>query len=288
MLKELNTVVNYIESHLGDTLTVKQLAAEANMSEFQLHQVFYYLAGMTLTEYIKRRRLSEANLALLAGQKVTDVAYDFGYDSVDGFSRAFKRWTGFLPSDVTKSGLTKVLPVLNFSIQVNGGQPMTYQIKELPAFNLVGAAKSVPMQFEGVNEEIVKLAQSITPEQRDQMHELQNLDPKEVVNASYNADANFMKEEGMLIHMIGVLTTNAVSDIPAGLEVLEVPASTWAVFPSDGPFPETIQQTYAQIYAQWLGSVDYELAPLPNFSFTKMHEDGKSPYSEVWMAVNKK
>ncbi|WP_338277862.1 AraC family transcriptional regulator, partial [Escherichia coli] len=120
MLKELNTVVNYIESHLCDTLTVKQLAAEANMSEFQLHQVFYYLAGMTLTEYIKRRRLSEANLALLAGQKVTDVAYDFGYDSVDGFSRAFKRWTGFLPSDVTKSALTKVLPVLNFSIQVNG------------------------------------------------------------------------------------------------------------------------------------------------------------------------
>jgi AraC family transcriptional regulator len=60
------------------------------------------------------------------------------------------------------------------------------------------------MQFEGINREIVKLAESITAEQRAAMHALQNMEPYEVVNASYDADYNFLKEEGDLTHLIGV------------------------------------------------------------------------------------
>ena len=61
----------------------------------------------------------------------------------------------------------------------------------------------VRMQFEGVNQEIVKLAQSITPEQREEMHRLQNMEPREVVNVSYESDTNFLEEAGELTHMIG-------------------------------------------------------------------------------------
>lgn len=61
--------------------------------------------------------------------------------------------------------------------------------------------------LEGVNNEIVKLAESITDEQKEEMHSLQNIEPYEIVNASYEADANFLKEEGDLTHLIGVLTT---------------------------------------------------------------------------------
>src|SRR5699024_11947935 len=74
--------------------------------------------------------------------------------------------------------------------------------------------KRVPMQFEGVNQEIEKLAESITNEQGEEMHSLQNIEPYEIVNASYDADTNFLKEEGGLTHLIGVLTTkNQVSDL---------------------------------------------------------------------------
>src|SRR5690606_17955862 len=124
---------------------------------------------------------------------------------------------------------------------------------------------------EGVNQEIVKLAESITDEQRKEMHALQNIEPYEIVNASYDADAHFLKEEGYLTHLIGVLTTeNNVSDL---LEKVPVEAHTWAVFPNEGPFPSTLQQTMARIYAEWLPGSDYELVDAPLFSFTKMHED---------------
>ena len=53
---------------------------------------------------------------------------------------------------------------------------MEFRIEDKPAFNLVGVSKRVPMQFEGVNHEIVKLAKSITEEQRKEMHALQNID----------------------------------------------------------------------------------------------------------------
>src|SRR5690625_7874027 len=97
------------------------------------------------------------------------------------------------------------------------------------------------MKFEGVNQEIEKLAESITNEQGEEMHSLQNIEPYEIVNASYDADTNFLKEEGGLTHLIGVLTTkNQVSDL---LDVVPVKAYTWAIFPNEGPFPSTLQDT---------------------------------------------
>ena len=164
---------------------------------------------------------------------------------------------------------------------------MEFRIEDKPAFNLVGVSRRVPMQFEGINNEIVKLAESITDEQRKEMHSLQNIEPYEIVNASYDADANFLKEEGDLTHLIGVLTTeNQVSDL---LEKVPVEAGTWAIFPNEGPFPATLQNTMARIYSEWLPSSNYEVINAPTFSFTKMDEHKKDyAYSEIWIPVRKK
>ena len=229
MLKELNQVIDYIEKHLTDDLSLELISEYAGVSDYHFRKIFFYLSGLTLSEYIKNRRLSEACKDLLHGEKVTDVAFKYGYQSMDGFTRAFKKWSGFLPSDVIKKGISKSFPKLSFIITIKGGISMEFRIEDKPAFNLVGVSKRVPMQFEGVNKEIVKLALSITEEQRKEMHALQNIEPYEVVNASYESDTNFLKEEGYLTHMIGVLTTeNQVSDI---LEKVPVEACTWAIFP---------------------------------------------------------
>nr|WP_304214876.1 AraC family transcriptional regulator [Fredinandcohnia onubensis] len=287
MLKELNQVIDYIENHLTDELPLESISEYAGVSDFHFRKIFFYLSGLTLSEYIKNRRLSEANKDLLNGEKVTDVAFKYGYQSVDGFTRAFKKWSGFLPSDVIKTGISKSFPKLSFVITVKGGTSMEYKIEDKPAFNLVGVSKRVPMQFEGVNNEIVKLAQSITEEQKAEMHALQNIEPYEIVNASYHADANFLKEEGDLTHLIGVLTTdNQVSD---RLDKVPVKACTWAIFPNEGPFPSTLQETMAKTYSEWLPSSDYEVINVPSFSFTKMDKDKEGyAYSEVWIPVRKK
>jgi AraC family transcriptional regulator len=231
--------------------------------------------------------MSEANQDLLNGEKVTDVAYKYGYQSIDGFARAFKKWSGFLPSEVMKKGLSKSFPKLSFIISVKGGVAMEFRIEEKAAFNLVGVSKRVPMQFEGINMEIVKLAESISEEQKEEMHALQNMEPYEVVNASYDADFNFMKEEGYLTHMIGILTTE--DQVSEGLEKVPVEAGTWAVFPNEGPFPSTLQQTMARVYSEWLPSSIYEVINAPSFSFTKMEQERKDyAYSEIWIPVRKK
>jgi AraC family transcriptional regulator len=287
MLKELNQVIDYIEDHLTDDLRLEIISEYAGVSDYHFRKIFFYLSGLTLSEYIKNRRLSEANKELLKGEKVTDVAFKYGYQSVDGFTRAFKKWSGFLPSDAIKKGISKSFPRLSFIITVKGGISMEFRIEDKPAFNLVGVSKRVPMQFEGVNNEIVKLALSITDEQKAEMHRLQNIEPCEIVNASYDADYQFLKEEGDLTHLIGVLTTeDQVSD---QLDKVPVKACTWAVFPNEGPFPSTLQETMAKTYSQWLPSSDYELIDAPTFSFTKMDPHKKDyAYSEVWIPVRKK
>lgn len=288
MLKELNHVIDYIEDHItDDNLSLEIISEYAGVSDYHFRKIFLYLSGLTLNEYIKNRKLSEANKDLLKGDKVTDVALKYGYQSMDGFTRAFKKWSGFLPSDVIKKGISKSFPKLSFIITVKGGISMEFRIEDKPEFNLVGVSKRVPMQFEGVNNEIVKLAQSITDEQRKEMHSLQNIEPYEIINASYEADANFLKEEGDLTHLIGILTTeNEVSNL---LEKVQVKACTWAIFPNEGAFPSTLQETMAKIYSEWLPSSNYELINAPTFSFTKMNGNKKDyAYSEVWIPVAKK
>lgn len=287
MLKELNQVVEYIEEHLTEDLSLESIANFAGVSDYHFRTVFFHLAGMTLNEYVKNRKLSEANKDLLSGEKVTDVAFKYGYQSVDGFTRAFKKWSGFLPSDVTKTGVSKTFPKLTFIISVKGGTAMEFRIEEKPAFYLVGVSKRVPMQFEGVNHEIVKLAESITEEQKKEMHTLQNIEPYEIVNASYHADANFQKEEGYLTHLIGVLTTK--EEISDQLDKVQVEPYTWAIFPNEGPFPSTLQETMAKTYSEWLPSSNYEVINAPHFSFTKMDNHKKDyAYSEVWIPVKHK
>ena len=106
------------------------------------------------------------------------------------------------------------------------------------------------MQYEGVNNEIEKLANSITSTQKEEMHNLQNIEPTEIVNVSYDADENFIKEEGYLTHMIGVVTTeNNISD---QLDVINIDKSKWIVFENEGEFPKVLQDTYAKIYSEWL------------------------------------
>ncbi|WP_077616984.1 AraC family transcriptional regulator [Bacillus sinesaloumensis] len=287
MLKELNLVIDYIETHLTDDLPLESISEYAGVSDYHFRKIFFYLSGLNLSEYIKNRKLAEANKDLLNGEKVTEVAFKYGYQSVDGFTRAFKKWCGFLPSDVIKKGVSKSFPKLSFVITVKGGISMECRIEDKPAFHLVGVSKRVPMQFEGVNNEIVKLAQSITDEQKEEMRALQNIEPYEIVNASYNADANFVKEEGDLTHMIGVLTTeNQISD---QLDKVSVEACTWAIFPNEGPFPSTLQETMAKTYSEWLPSSDYEVINVPSFSFTKMDKDREGyAYSEVWIPVRKR
>ncbi|KAF1297486.1 AraC family transcriptional regulator [Enterococcus sp. JM4C] len=285
MLKNLNQLVDYLEEHLLEELSLKDLSLKMGISDYHLKRTFSFIAGVSIAEYVKNRKLSLANVDLLQGMPVTEVAFKYGYQSLDGFSRAFREWSGYLPSEIKKLNFQKTFPKLTFYINVKGGISMELKLENKEQFNIIGVAKKVPIQFEGVNQSIIELAQSITPEQRAEMHEVGDLYPNQVVNVSYNFDETRMEETGELTHMIGFLSTqeNPYTD----LEQLTVPAHTWAIFPNKGLFPQTLQETMARIFSEWLPSSGYELVEAPEISFTEYSEKQEEVYSEVWIAVKK-
>lgn len=287
MLKSMNEAMDYIESHLYDEIDYNELERITGTSVYHFRRMFSFLSGMTLGEYVRNRRLSNATFDLLhEGMSVTETAFKYGYESVDGFSRAFREWSGINPSEVKKKNMLKAFPKLSFQLTIQGGINMDYRIEKKEAYKIVGVKKRIPIQFEGENQEIIKLAKSITPEQRKKLHSYANMEPNQVVNASYNLDEGCMEEKGSLDHMIGFLTTKELDF--DGFEVVEVPALTWAIFSSKGEFPKVMQETWAKIASEWLPASDYELVDAPNISFTGDLSDRNNVYSEIWFAVKKK
>ncbi|KAB2861228.1 MAG: AraC family transcriptional regulator, partial [Exiguobacterium chiriqhucha] len=230
MLESLNRLMDHIDQHLTEDITSEDITRIVGVSDYHFRRMFSYMAGMTLNEYIRNRRLSEANKDLIHGKSVTDVAYTYGYQSVDGFSRAFRDWCGFLPSEVIKNKIQKSFPKFTFFIDIKGGISMEFKLEQKPSFNVVGVSKRVPIQFEGVNHDIVELAQSITAQQRSEMHQLADLYPNQVLNVSYDFDEGYLDETGSLTHMIGFATTqdNPYED----LEQITIESNLWAVFPN--------------------------------------------------------
>lgn len=283
MLANLNQAIDYIEEHLTEEVSFDELAKKTGISVYHFKRTFSFFAGMSLAEYIKKRRLAEANLALLAGEKVTDVAFKYGYQSIEGFSRAFRDWSGQAPSEVMKTQIQKTFPKFSFYIDIKGGQSMDVKLIEKPAFQIVGVSQKVPLQYQGENQAIMELAQRITPQQRAEMHTFDDIYPHQVVNASFDFQEGRTTEGGEMTHMIGFATLQ--ENIYEDLEQLSVPAHTWAVFPNEGPFPQTLQETWARIFSEWLPSSGYQVVAAPEISFTQYQGPAEAKYSEIWLAV---
>ncbi|MDQ0226843.1 AraC family transcriptional regulator [Metabacillus niabensis] len=286
MLQKFNHLMDYIEAHLTEDISGKEISKIVGLSDYHFKRMFSYMAGMSLNEYIKNRRLSAANVELINGAKVTDIAYKYRYQSIEGFSRAFREWSGFLPSEVTRNKIQKSFPKFSFYIDIRGGISMEFKIEKKEKFHIVGVSKRVPIQFEGENQAIIELAKSITEQQRNEMHQLADVYPHYVLNVSYDFDDGYLEEKGHLTHMIGFATTK--ENPFADLEQLTIEASLWAIFPNQGPFPTTLQETTAKIYSEWLPSSDYEITNLPGISFTKHNGTSDNVYSEIWMPVKEK
>lgn len=78
--------------------------AIAMTSEYHFRRMFASLAGIPVSEYIRRRRLTAATAEIIAGQSVLDVAVRYGYESAEAFNRAFKAMHGLTPSQARRPG----------------------------------------------------------------------------------------------------------------------------------------------------------------------------------------
>lgn len=139
-LQGMNAALDAIEADLRAPVDLKKLGRLAACSPFHFQRMFGCLAGISLSEYVRRRRMTLAAVALKdPRRRVLDVALEFGYDSPTAFSRAFRSVHGIVPSQARMPGVpVKSYPRIRFSIIVKGDKPMEYRIEERPAFRIVG------------------------------------------------------------------------------------------------------------------------------------------------------
>jgi len=288
LLRNMNRALHYIDENLTNDIDFREVARLALCSEYHFKRMFSFLAGITLSEYIRRRRLTLAAFELKDSNiKVIDVAIKYNYSSPDSFTRAFQNLHGITPSEAKKNGSSlKAFPKMTFQLSIKGGNEMNYRIEEKEAFHIVGIKERVPIIFHGVNPKIAAMWESLNDETVRKLKELSNVTPLGLLSASLNFSEGRMEEKGQLDHYIGVATTK---DCPDDLVQLEVPVGIWAVFEAVGPFPETLQNVWGRIYSEWFPSSNYEQVEGPEILWNE-HKNVTSPTfkSEIWIPVLKK
>jgi AraC family transcriptional regulator len=224
---------------------------------------------------------------VIAGHELLEVAVRHGYGSTEAFGRAFRAVHGASPGEVRRNGgPLRSQPQLRFHLTVEGSTAMQTRIVERPAFRFVGHATRVPLIYEGENPHIAAHVASIPPEEHLRLKALGTTEPGGLLAVTDDLDADRV-EGSMLTYLHGVAVT-AGSPTPEGLDAIDAPAGTWAVFRSAGPYPETLQATWGATATDWFPSNPYRLRPGPEVvAVLDRAEDFSTATCELWLPVER-
>jgi len=278
-IDRLNSAIRYIEEHLTDEIDYARLGQIACCSSYHFQRMFTYMAGIPLSEYIRRRKMSLAAVDLQGGEeKIIDIAEKYGYHSPTAFNRAFRMVHGSAPSAVKKEGVSvKSFPPLSFKITIKGVEEMNYRIETKDAFRIIGISQPLEKELESNFMTVPQMWQ------------------KAVENGTIQTLAAMMNTP--LKGLLGVSACNndeqwnyyiaVSSSLPkGGFEEYTVPAATWAVFPGSGT-NQSIQQLEQRILTEWLPTSGYEYGDAPDIE-VYLNPDPQNAQYEVWIPVTKK
>ena len=190
-LENMNLALAYIEDNLTEEIDFRQVERLALCSEYHFRRVFSFLAGITLSEYIRRRRLTLAAFDLIHDNaRVIDTAIKYGYHAPDSFGRAFYGLHGVTPTEARQAGRPlKAFPRMTFQMTVQGASEMNYRIVEKEGFAIVGLMRRVPLIYEGVNPHIAAMSRELNDELIRTLKALSNVEPQGLISASTNFTA---------------------------------------------------------------------------------------------------
>ena len=163
---------------------------------------------------------------------------------------------------------------------------MDTRITDKPAFRLVGHSAPVPLIHEGVNPHIRALIASLPPEEHGRLKQLNDTDPSGLLQVSADVDPDYA-EGSELTYLHGV-AIGANTEAPSDLDVIDVPAGEWAVFRSEGAYPEALQTTWAATATDWFPSNPWRLRPGPSIvAVLDRSDDFSSATTELWLPVER-
>lgn len=278
-IERLNGAMRYIEENLDSEIDYAAAARIACCTPYHFQRMFSYMAGITLSEYIRRRRMSLAAAELLNGAKILDTAIKYGYSSPTAFNRAFRSVHGVAPS-VIKSRVVPVksyLPI-SFKLTIKGAEEMNYRIEKKESVRIVG--KSIPMSMK-IEENFAAVPRFWAEVGADgtiaELCGIMNGEVKGVLGVS----SCCAEDEKDMKYFIAV---NSTRPVPEGYEEFIIPPLTWAVFPGSGVCPQAIQELERSIVTDWLPTSGYEFNAGPDIELY-LSPDPQNAVFEVWVPV---
>lgn len=280
-LKNLSNAIDYIEDNLDNTISYEEAARIACCSTYYFQRMFSYVAGISLSEYIRRRRMTQAAFELQSShERVLEVALKYGYTSPTSFNRAFQSIHGISPAAAKHKGnALNAYPPIRFSIQVTGGNPMRYRIEEKEAIRMVGVRIPLSEDMEN-NQKIVPPFWEKVSHGRQFPIICSLADPsrQQVLGITVYENPN------QIYYYIGTVTDKPV---PRDMFEYQIPEAVWAVFESNGPFKESVQNIFKRFLTEWLPFSGYVYAQLPDIEVYPLGQCTQGGYSEVWIAIKK-
>ena len=249
--------IDFIESHLKDDIDIYSIVEQSHFSTTHFYRIFNALVGDSLKDYIRKRRLSNAVIELSTSKKrLIDIAFEYGFNSQEVFTRAFYRTFGITPGRYRTEKNKMVLyekinvnqKILNNLSQGISLEPRIILDKE---FKVVGLKKTVKPGDDLIRNLWVDF----------------DLRKSEINNV--NSPAPLM---GLCEYMPNITDTSeftylacvevsCFNHIPSKMISKIIPSSKYAVFTHKGSL-EGLKSTYAYIYGTWLLHSKYELAEL--------------------------
>lgn len=281
-LKQLSQAIDYIESNLAGDISYDEAAKVACCSTYYFQRMFSYITGITLSEYIRRRRMTAAAFELQTSDtKVMDISLKYGYESPTAFNRAFQSVHGVSPTVARAQGtLLNAYPPISFSILVTGGENMRYRIETKEAIRIVGVRISLQEDMEENQKNVpIFWDKMLGSTLFSEVCKLTSKDSYGIFGVTaYTNPQN-------IYYYIAASTDKPVPD---GMVEFEIPAATWVVFECNGPFKESVQTIFKRFLTEWLPFSGYEYAEMPDIEvYPVSNQELKSGHAEVWIAVKK-
>lgn len=245
-LESMKRLIEYIDKHILQELTAMELAESAGYSFYHFCFMFKSYTGFPPGMYLRRRRLELAAQDLLCGSSVTEVAFKYGFETASGFNKAFRKQYGISPNvyKTMKGGLIKMTP----------------EIKKMAAFTAIGYSLALPEgDFQVLDSGAYWLGKDFSSVSKEDYAKLSAINHGEI-GAWMHPD----EVSGAFYYFFGPMVKDK-SFIPAGMEVLDIPAAEYAVFtvPEAGSPEElnaNIRSMMKNIFAEWIDSSGYTVA----------------------------
>ncbi|MDJ0637642.1 MAG: AraC family transcriptional regulator [Paracoccaceae bacterium] len=260
-----------IETYLARPLALAMLAEMEGVSPFHLSRAFTLCTGRPVMRYVRARRLSEAVWSLRETEKpIVEIALEAGFESHEGFSRAFRDHFGCSPS-VARNHPDLSLTLEKALIMSNPAPtPVTPRFVDRGATRLVGVARRYSMA------ERAKIpAQWIEA--------IDEIGPAIYNTETYGACYDFEGEN--FTYMVGLVDDGRIDT--ERFDHVELAAGTHAVFDHEGHI-STIADTWASIFDAWAPGADVALREGPEFELYSVDFDPEKPGgASIWIPIEK-